>query len=410
MNADVTARIRAAIRGDFTMRGPWLPAGVAVVLAAFWLVECYSVLSAPRHAPDWIGPPPSAYDHLPLVSGLVVSVLAVLAARQGTGPSRTWVIGLLTIAVLLGTSLALLPRPKGAFGFSLTVPEAAALLVVMSLIAYRCRPWVAVAFAPACAVVIWSDTLRGGVADATVSNVLLLTALLFAPGLYHRWSQERRRWRLEQARREERLTLARDLHDLVAHQVTGMVVQAQALRHGAARNPELVAEALPEIEEAGLRSLTAMRRIVASLRAASPPPLDARDIAAALRSLSRPAAPGRPEVVVRVTGEPDRLPDVVATAALRVAREAVTNVDRHARHATRALVDLDVRSDHVRLTVHDDGRGGGSLFTAGGGYGIAGMAERAELLGGMFTAGPAPGGTGWRVELEIPLAGPEEGR
>jgi signal transduction histidine kinase len=113
-------------------------------------------------------------------------------------------------------------------------------------------------------------------------------------------------------------------------------------------------------------------------------------------------------VLVHTSGDLDDLAPAVGAALYRIAQEAVTNAVRHAPDATEVTVEVEAHADQVRLTVRDDGE----PVTAGDptpGYGLVGMRERAELLGGTLRAGPAPGG-GWSVEATLPAGGPASAR
>ena len=217
------------------------------------------------------------------------------------------------------------------------------------------------------------------------------------------------------AKQAERLALARELHDVVAHHVTGIVVQAQAARLVADRDPDAAARALERIETSGTDALTAMRLLVGSMRGTEPaggPVEDATtDLVADLRAVA--ASFGEfdhgPRVDLRLD-LPSAVPQEVGRSVLRLVQESLTNVVRHAAGATVVVVEVDsglgsaAAGDpaemHVRVS--DDGAGRRARPAAGvGGYGLIGMRERVELLGGTFGAGPTP--TGWRVEARLPL-------
>jgi signal transduction histidine kinase len=206
---------------------------------------------------------------------------------------------------------------------------------------------------------------------------------------------------IDQAKAREREQLARELHDTVAHHVSGIAIQAQAGRAVAASHPERAVEALAVIEDAATRTLTELRAIVGVLRDAHDAGLAPQPGVAEVQQLATDA-PARPSVEVRLCGELDDLSPAVGAAIYRLAQESVTNARRHARHATRVSVTVTGGADRVRLTVDDDGSAAGGREPAG--YGLVGMAERASLLGGTFHAGPAAG-RGWRVEAVLPRTG-----
>lgn len=239
-----------------------------------------------------------------------------------------------------------------------------------------------------------------GVADAIGGVAVLMSA--FALGWAVRSQHGAQERRLEQVKSEERVLLARDLHDTVAHHVSGIVVQAQAGRAVATSHPERATEVLAVIEDAAARTLTELRTMVGVLRASEEADFAPRPGVADLERLAGEAE-GGPQIDVELSGGLDDLSPAVGAALYRLAQESVTNARRHARCATRVAVRVVGEADRVHLTVDDDG----AVSTAGGnpsGYGLVGMRERAKLLGGTFHAGPSTGG-GWRVEATLPRAG-----
>lgn len=220
-------------------------------------------------------------------------------------------------------------------------------------------------------------------------------------GLYLRWLDLRRDESAMLARQQERITIAQELHDMVAHHVTGIVVQAQAGRLVAGGRPEFAGQALERIEEAGGEALGAMRRMVGSLRDDTAS-VQATPMAtlADLDQLAATAVRGEVPISLEYDHRVEHLPPEVISSVYRIAREAVTNARRHAVDATIIEIDVRCRDDVVLVQVRNDGappeRTPGS-----GGYGLTGMAERAASLGGRFHAGPMPAG-GWRVAAELP--------
>ena len=203
---------------------------------------------------------------------------------------------------------------------------------------------------------------------------------------------------IDQAKAREREQLARELHDTVAHHVSGIAIQAQAGRAIAASHPERAVEALVTIEDAATRTLTELRAIVGVLRASQDTEFAPQPGVAEVEQLATDRQ-ARPCVEVTLFGEFDDLSPAVSTAIYRLAEESITNADRHARHATQVTVDVTGVADQVRLTIDDDGSAAGGRAPAG--YGLLGMRERASLLGGTFHAGPAAE-RGWRVDASCP--------
>lgn len=240
-------------------------------------------------------------------------------------------------------------------------------------------------------VVSWS-----GVGDAVGGIAVLMTA--FALGWAVRSQDSTRERRLEQAKSEERVLLARELHDTVAHHVSAIAVHAQAGRALAATSPSAPLEALEVIEVEASRTLAEMRAMVRVLRNESPADYAPQPGVADLERLAG-ASPAGPRVEVGVFGDLAALPTAIDAAVYRIAQEAVTNALRHARNAT--LVDVRVAGDRsaVSLVVRDDGEP--APAAPGAGFGITGMVERALLLGGTCQAGPSPG-RGWAVIATLP--------
>src|SRR5215210_6696775 len=207
---------------------------------------------------------------------------------------------------------------------------------------------------------------------------------------------------IDQAKAREREQLARELHDTVAHHVSGIAIQAQAGRAIAASHPERAIEALAIIEDAATRTLTEMRAIVGVLRASQDTELAPQPGVAEVEQLATDGQT-RPCVKVTLSGQFDDLSPAVGAAIYRLAQESITNARRHARHATQVTVAVTGDADQVRLRIDDDGSSGAG-GRASAGYGLVGMRERASLLGGTFHAGPAAE-RGWRVEAVLPRTG-----
>jgi signal transduction histidine kinase len=214
----------------------------------------------------------------------------------------------------------------------------------------------------------------------------------------------------QQAVAEERLRIARELHDVVAHNLSVVVVQAQALHPVLARDPEQARGIAVSIEEAGRAALEEMRRLLGVLRAGD----DGTDDSAL--SAPQPGLDGLPALVLQVRqaglpvtltvrGEPEKLPPAVQLSGYRIVQEALTNVLKHAGPAT-AHVDVGYADAALVLSVTDDGRGAAAELGRPAlprlGHGLPGMRERVALFGGELSAGPCPGG-GYEVQARIPV-------
>ncbi len=250
-------------------------------------------------------------------------------------------------------------------------------------------------------IVAWT-----GFGDAIGGAIVLLFPAVLGAEVRH-LVQRRDRDRDEMKAREREL-LARDLHDTVAHHVSAIAVQAQAGRVVGLQRPEAALDALAVIEAEASRTLAEMRTIVGTLRndQLETPAAELAPQAglAEIRQLAETSVAGtgpRVDVDIRTSG---RVGPTVGAALYRVAQEAITNARRHALGATQVNVTVDSDDTHVRLVVVDDGAHQHSVFDAPSGYGLIGMTERAELLGGTLRAGPSDV-RGWRVDATIPLGG-----
>jgi signal transduction histidine kinase len=208
----------------------------------------------------------------------------------------------------------------------------------------------------------------------------------------------------------ERLRIARELHDMVAHSMGVIAMQAGMGRRVIATQPEEAGKALAVIEDTGRETLAALRRMLGSLRQAEPvdgEPVDGAvdggppvDPAPGLDDLDRLVDSSRAaglRVDLEQTGDSGPLPPDVELSAYRIIQEAVTNVARHAG-TDHCRVVVDREPEVLVVEVVDQGRGG----EPGPGYGIAGMRERVSLLGGQFAAGPRPEG-GFAVSARLPI-------
>ncbi|MFI6578456.1 sensor histidine kinase [Nocardiopsis sp. NPDC050513] len=376
-----------------------------LLLALAWFVDLGTTVRVLGEE-DWVGPPERSLYFLTLVSGTVLVVLGWIALWPRTRAATTTVLGVCGALVAAATSAVLWAPPKGMFGYSFALSEAVGLLLLLTLAALRCRVWQIGLVSALAFGAFLTDYLREPYWPGQLSGALVAVGVGLAPGLFLRWRAAQHREHMATVRAQERLSLARDLHDVVAHEVTGIVVQVQALRYIAERDPEAVRAALPGIEAAGGRALESMRGMVSRLRDPADAPL-AANVAQGLERLAAPARGGRPEVCVHAGEAVADLPTDVGTAVLRIAQESVTNALRYARGAERVSVVVEVLDDGVRLRVYDDGRGG--AVAVGGGYGLLGMAERARLVGGELTAGPLGPAQGWVVRAWLPLDGDGDG-
>jgi signal transduction histidine kinase len=267
---------------------------------------------------------------------------------------------------------------------------------------------------------LWLPVALGMTGSPTALAALAITAWLLvllagAEGMRGRRERaaEARRARELQARSqadEERLRIARELHDVLAHSISLINVQSGVALHLIDEQPEQARTALAAINDASAEALREVRSVLGVLRGSgeAPPRAPTAGLARLEDLVSRAAA--GVEVSLEISGERRPLPASVDLAAFRIVQESLTNVVRHAG-AAAATVTLSYGGSELTVLVDDDGRGaedsrsggGAQAGEAGMGSGIVGMRERAAALGGWLDAGPLPGG-GFRVRARLPLS------
>lgn len=353
---------------------PWLS---AVVLA----VGLVAVLWPASRRPAWLTP--QLRTAVPALLSALYTVATVLLNRDSPfGPGELAVLlCLLFVAVRHCPPNRLLP---------------CAALDALAFLAMPCRQ-----FWP-----LWS---QGGAGLAYVVVGLVFVLLVGSLAAYLRSLDYRRTVAVDDTRREERLAIAADLHDFVAHHVTGILVQTQVARMMTSAEPDRPQQldpVLAGIERAATEALASMRRTVGVLR--DTPEADRRPVGdlAGITGLVGNFA-GRPGQQVALHRSPavgDDLPHEVQAAAFRVVQEALTNVRRHAADASAVTVRLGLDDERLDVTVVDDGRGGAPLpaEARGGGFGLVGLRERVTALGGDLSTGPLPSGHGWQVRALFP--------
>ena len=199
---------------------------------------------------------------------------------------------------------------------------------------------------------------------------------------------------------DERARIAREMHDVVAHGLSVIVVQADGARYAAGQDPAVASSALEAISATGREALTEMRRLLGLLRADDGAGLRPQPGLADLDALVAEARTAGAHVEATLPEPGTGVPDGVALTAYRVVQEALTNVRKHAGPGVTVRVVVRV-SDAVDVLVEDDGRGA-AVPSDGHGLGLVGMRERVGVHGGHLEAGPRPGG-GFRVAARLPL-------
>ena len=219
--------------------------------------------------------------------------------------------------------------------------------------------------------------------------------------------EREREERAERAVSEERARIARELHDLAAHHLYGIALQASALTRTLDRDPAQARSLVDDIRASSSTALTAMRRMVSLLRADDTDGLAPQPSLDDIPQLVERARVEGTDVALE-TADPDRsLPREVGLAAYRIVQESLTNARRHAPGAA-VIVRLHPTDDALRVEVADDGPAAGDTAVDDG-YGLIGMRERVSLLGGELVAGPRHDGHGWRVCAVLPTD-QEDGR
>ena len=369
--------------------------GADVALAvAMAMVIAFNALVAARTGGAWL---------FGLGIGTVICAMAMLRGRNRAVAAAA---GLALFGVVALTAVLEGFSPGPLFGGGLV-----GLLVLGAAAVRRLapRPAAIVGVAGTAVVAAGETAGPGGLFDHRTLYALAgatLWSAALAAGLYFRYLDFLHRQTLETARRQERLELARELHDVVAHHVTGIVVQAQAARFAGADDGRTLLSTLGRIETAGTDTLAAIRQLVGLLR----DPDDTSGVAPGPEPISRLVArfaEHGPAVDLRL---PDGVPascwpPEVASTVYRVVQEALTNISRHAPAARSVTVSVTHDPRQVSVEVTDDAPAVAARPARPGGYGLVGMRERVEALGGKVRAGPRPG-AGWAVRASLPVPVP----
>jgi signal transduction histidine kinase len=371
-----------------------------------------------------------------LLAAVVTVVCAVVAGSVG-GEAQL-LSYLLTSSLLVRRShpmLALGVATATSFGLAFSLPSPTASIVVVPMIVYAVarygKPaggtaalWLGLAGAvigPARWTGISGTNALAFAVTATACAAIVAGAYLLGRRLRERMeadeqqtraaSERRRLQESEQQQRaravaiDERSRIARELHDIVAHSLSVIVVQAEGGRAVVLKKPEVGAQVLDTIAETGRTSLTEMRRIVDLLRGGESDP----------SYLPSPGVEDIAELVARsgdrfeltTFGTPPPVSPALGLTAYRVVQESITNVLKHAGPLATARVTVACTSQAIEIEVTDDGRGAaadGAIDSPVVGHGLRGMGERVALLHGTLDARPRPGG-GFTVRAAIPLDG-----
>jgi signal transduction histidine kinase len=376
--------------------GDWV---LALVLAVLFQIEVWTI--DPSHPPGDVGTTvfSSAERAVAAAAGLVFTISLAWRRRAPLA-----VLGVAIAISIVANVVAVLDAA--------TTPAIAIVLAVYSAGAHTTglRAWMG--GLGAAALIAANVAEQFSLGDLLFIALIVGGAWLAGRAMRYRRDRERvlerltvdlEREREEKARAavaEERVRIARELHDVVAHAISVIVLQARGGRRSLATHPGETREALDTIEATGSEALAEMRRLLGMLRR------DDEEIALApqpsLRYLDTLAAQVREAglpVDLSIEGEPIELPPGVDLSAYRIVQEALTNALKHAGPAT-ARVAVRYRENDLELEIADTGLGAGA--SGGDGHGLAGMRERVFLYGGKIEAGPRDGG-GFAVRARLPL-------
>ena len=373
---------------------------LAIAIAVFALIEVW-----PRFFPveaawartDWIryfspmflalaSTLPLAFRRRYPVAVLLVigASMAVWLLRGGESPGAVFLA--FFIAIYSASAYAT-SRRRSLFGYGILT----AVFLSLWWITGQLDTWLLFIFAFTTGIWLAGDTVRARTVEARE---------------HERRAGEIERQRttaLRQAAAEERARIARELHDVIAHNLSVIVIQAGAAQRVLDEQPEAAREALRQVEVTGRVAMTEMRRLLGVVRRGDDEPLTVpQPGVASLATLLDDVRAAGLTVTLRTSGDDRPLPPGVDVSVYRIVQEALTNTLRHAQ-ATRATVEIRYLPGSVEIEVVDDGNGATDARwdTEGGGHGLAGMRERAGLFDGAFEAGPRSSG-GFAVRVTLP--------
>jgi signal transduction histidine kinase len=331
-----------------------------------------------------------------------------LLRRRRAPFAMFWLLGVGTLTLAQVANLAITWNHSSEF----------MLLVAMATVAYHCKGWR-----------FWVSAVGAGAANFTLVDQsigrtlisLLVTAMAFVAGrlaaqqrdLAHLMAERAHETELTvqarsaQAAAEERTRIARDMHDILAHSVSLMIVQAEAGAAVLHRDQAKAEAAFDAIADGGRDALTQLRRMLGVLREGDSLALSPQPTIEQLPRLVETVRAAKVDLRMVQVGEPRRLPQDTEVAVYRTAQEALTNLVKHA-NADRAELRLDWGPEALTLRVTDDGLGP----RAGGrdpGRGLIGIRERISACGGSVHAGPGPDGRGFQLLVRIPTGAEARG-
>ena len=358
-----------------------------------WVVAALLAIAAELEI--WLG---TGASHERLVAAAIGSTVAVTVAIRRLYPTIAGVVA----AVLMAGEL-------GFWGDPQIISVGVAYFCSLYGLAVWARPR---RFAFGAAAVTLAGLASGAGPKGNLKDSLPFVAVTLVVMLLVRRVVRDRERRAEFAERErdvaareavveERARIARELHDVIAHHVSMIVLQAGAERRVLGDANASTREVLETVEQSGRSALTEMRRLLGMLRGDASEPLTPQpglhDVPTLVGQLREAGLP----VELRVDGERRELPLGIELSAYRIVQEALTNALKHAGKA-RATVHIHYDADSLELEIVDDGAGGATPATRGG-HGLVGMRERVALYGGRFDASRNPGG-GFVVRVKLPIS------
>ncbi|MBO8189574.1 sensor histidine kinase [Streptomyces spirodelae] len=407
---------------DFIRRHPtWVDSLWAVfllMLSSLWIVAAVTAPPAPQ---DPAPLPQHAGQQIAMVP--IALALSLVVALRRRAPEKM-------LLLATGAGLAQLITDVGPF------PGNFAFLVIIFTVASRHTRWASrfalagALLAPTIDTLRWpgrpNESLSAEIFGTLFMTLAFVMAWVLGDSLRTRRAYylqlEERAKRLEKEREAqakvavaaERARIARELHDVVAHNVSVMVVQADGAAYVLDSSPEQTRMALETISGTGRQALAEMRRLLGVLRSGDPGKPDGDEYVPQpgveqIAELVEQVRGAGLTVDFKVEGDPHPLPSSVELTAYRIVQEALTNTRKHGGPHVGATVQLCYRDDELCVLAEDDGRGAQrELYEEGGadglGHGLIGMRERVGMVGGALEAGPRSGG-GFRVRADLPLKG-----
>jgi signal transduction histidine kinase len=319
-------------------------------------------------------------------TGLAAFGCIVLPALAWLRPNRL----LAAVAAAACLTFTLVNPLDKEFGLA----ETLALTGVLAITTHRAKAWWDAPLICLVVIALVTQPLDRSMNSSDIFGAMLL--LIVVIGVvslagYLRLLAGAREKQVAAVKAEQKAEFARDLHDFVGHHISGMVVLAQGANRIVERDPAQAREALERIEEAGGEAMTALRRMVGMLRDDAPvaPLAGIVDI--------EPLIAAEPRATLEVHGDTRKLPLEVASSIHRIVMESLTNIRKHAREATTVDVQIEATSNWVTVKIANDGR----VSRQGRGFGLIGLTERVQALGGRIKAGPGIDG-GWVVDAALP--------